>query len=121
MKNIIVQFDGSKYRLFESQQQSNILGIAHSLDEVKTLLSQQFESPPKVGDTYYYVEFGEDFRSGSCGEVREAKFRQSQIEFIYSNQKLPLNVYRTPEQAASVMRQVTALFRDMRGKWDIVR
>lgn len=120
MKNIVVQFDGDKYRLFESTTQSKLLGTAHSLDEVKTMLSDQFSNPgPKVGDTYWYVYFGEDFRTVGRFEVRDDRLRKAQVDYYNRYHKLPLNVYQSPSQAANVMQRLTGLFKDLRGKWGV--
>lgn len=126
MKNIVVQFDGDKYRLFQSTQQNELLGVVHSLDEVKTILSDQFsrldqfsKPAPKVGDPYWYVYFGEDFRTGGCAEVRNARLRQTQIDYYDRYHQLPTNVYISQSQAANAMQRLTALFKDLRGKWEL--
>lgn len=118
MKNIVVQFDGDKYRLFESTTRNELLGTAHSLDEVKTMLSEQFSSP-KVGDPYYYVDFGEDFRNGQYAEVRSTVIRQPQVDYYNNYHKLPPNVYLTQSQAANAMQRLTGLFKDLRGRWEL--
>lgn len=120
MKNIIVQFDGNKYRLFQSNNQMELLGVAHSLDELKTMLSDQFSNPgPKVGDPYWYVYFGED--SGTVGhfEVRNDSLRKAQVDYYNRYHKLPLNVYFSQNQAVYVMQRVSAIFKDLLGKWEV--
>lgn len=120
MKNIVVQFDGNKYRLFQSNNQMELLGVAHSLDELTTMLSDRFAtSGPKVGDTYWYVYFGEDFRTGGHAEVRDARLRQAQVDYYNRYHKLPPNVYPSQSQAACVMQRVSAMFKDLLGKWEV--
>lgn len=88
----------------------------HNIKHALELIERQCFYP-KVGDPYYYVYFGESFRTGGDGEVRESVFRQGQIDFIYNCQQLPPNVYHTQEQAANVLHHVANLFEDLRGKW----
>lgn len=120
MKNIVVQFDGNKYRLFQSNNQMELLGVAHSLDELTTMLSDRFAtSGPKVGDTYWYVYFGED--SGTVGrfEVRDDRLRKAQVDYYNRYHKLPLNVYSSPNQAAVAMERISACFKDLCRGWEV--
>ena len=119
MKNIVVQFDGDKYRLFESTLHNKLLGTTHSFESVKKMLADQFEKcDPKVGDPYWYVEFGEDFRTGGVAEVRNATLRQVQVDYYIRYHCLPPNVYISQSQAANVMQRLTGMFKDLRGKWE---
>ena len=82
-----------------------LLNIQSVLEKIRTLT-------PKVGDTYYYIRCGSTFP-----DVAVDSLDQSQVDYINSTGKLPLNVFQTRTQAKQAADKLLSMFKDFQGEW----